>query len=257
MTIDFDRKPLAALGLLATASAAGALASSALANPPGRVAAFRNLPDWTGIWVADVGAADAGGQYKDLALFTLVMGHPPYNAKWEADFQARIRAAQTRTLKSCAIDFPSLMQYPQPFELTVTPEETLMTAADGAERHIYTDGRAHTPVDILIPSHMGDSIGRWEGPILVVDTIARRAGPLLFGSPVSFSASAHFLERIRQTGPDSLEDLITIEDPGAFTRPWRLTFTYRRATFVDRLVPYECDDDRIRIVDGKGEIAPP
>jgi hypothetical protein len=37
-------------------------------------------------------------------------------------------------------------------------------------RIIYLDGRPHSDPDIVVPSFNGESIGRWEGNTLVVDT---------------------------------------------------------------------------------------
>jgi hypothetical protein len=37
-------------------------------------------------------------------------------------------------------------------------------------RIIYTDGRQHSDPDVVVPSWNGESIGRWEGDTLVVDT---------------------------------------------------------------------------------------
>ena len=234
-----------------------ALEPAALANPPKRVAAFKRLPDWTGIWLSDAEHPDAGGQYVDVTPFTLAFGKPPYKAEWAERLQARRKLEMQGEAKGCDMAFPTVMQSPQPFELTVTPEETLLTAGDFAIRHIYTDGRKHPPEDELDPSRMGDSVGRWEGEVLVVDTVGQRGGPAGFG-PLSYSEALHVTERIRKTGRNTLEDQIVIEDPVAFTQPWRLTLTYSRATFLKSLPAYECDrNDRIQIIDGKGRIAPP
>ncbi|MGZ3272970.1 MAG: hypothetical protein ACXU8Z_04355 [Caulobacteraceae bacterium] len=238
-----------------------ALEPAALANPAKRVEAFRRLPDWSGLWISTAEKPNLAGQYDDISVFTLGFGHPPYNPTWEARYQAIVNSGPASAhpvgeSKSCDMDFPAVMQYPQPFQLTVTPEETLLTVGDGAIRHIYTDRRRHPPADELTPSRMGDSIGHWEGDVLVVDTIGRRPGQVLLGV-ISFSEAAHFVERIRKTGRDKMEDQIVIEDPVALTKPWRLTLGFNRVTYLDRIVPYECDaTDRIRIVDGKGEIVP-
>ena len=156
------------------------------------------------------------------------------------------------------IDFPTTMESPQPFNLIVTPEETVFTTGDGTFRHIFTDGRGHPGKDDLWPTITGHSIGHWQGQTLVVDTIARTAGPDRYLGLAAYSAAARFVERIRMTGKDRLEDQMTIDDPAAFTHPWKLTLGFSRITFIDRLDPYYCElDDRTKVVDGKLVILPP
>lgn len=247
---------VALLGWILAGLSPFALTQPARANPPKRAQAFSRLPDWSGIWLENAIVSNPGGDPVNIAGLNLSFGHPPYNAAWEANYQERLKSDAVTAVKSCNMDFPVVMQSPQPFELTVTPEETLLTAGDGAIRHIYTDGRRHPAADDLTPSRMGDSIGHWQGDVLVVDTVGRRAGPVLYGE-ISFSEAAHFSERIRKTGRDSLEDQMLIEDPVALTKPWRVALNYSRVTFIDRLLPYECDQtDRIQITDGKAQIVP-
>jgi hypothetical protein len=240
---------------------AAALASlglpSARSEPttPARAAAFAKLPNWSGEWGPYPLNSTVGGQGGIKML--LILGHPPYKPDWEKAFQARIADRATVMHKSCIIDYPGMMESPQPFEMLVTPEQTLIIAGDGAVRHIYTDGRGHPKPEDLWPTLYGDSIGRWEGGTLVIDTIARKAGPDRFVGLLSFSGEAHFVERIRETAPGILENQMTIEDPVAFTQPWKLTLQYQRLKDIDRIIPYECEEnDRVEIVDGKGVIAP-
>jgi len=248
---------LAAVLLLATPT--GAWADM---NSPARVKAFARLPDWTGIWLSDSEQSDLGGR-TNAKLFRF-MEPPPYNPTWEARYQERLARMRTKstaeapTIRQCIIDFPATMESPQPFEAVVTPEETLFTFGDGTFRHIFTDGRGHPAKDDLWPTVTGHSIGHWEGQTLVVDTIARSPGPDRYLGLAAYSEQARFSERIRMVGKDRLEDEMTIEDPVAFTRPWKITLGFQRITFIDRLDPYYCElDDRTKVENGKLVILPP
>jgi hypothetical protein len=85
----------------------------------------------------------------------------------------------------------------------------------------FADGRPHPKKEDLWPTDLGDSIGHWEGATLVIDTIARKAGPVV-PNTVGFadlSAQAHFTERLTRIDADTLQDDMTIDDPQRFVHP--------------------------------------
>jgi hypothetical protein len=65
-------------------------------------------------------------------------------------------------------------------------------------------------------SMYGDSIGRWEGTTLVVDTI-NFDGRLNYRNT---SDHLHLVERFIRTGSDTLEYEFTVDDPRTWARPW-------------------------------------
>ena len=69
---------------------------------------------------------------------------------------------------------------------------------------------------------MGHSIGRWDGDTLVVDTVGfnDKTWVTLFGHP--HTEQMRVTERFRRRDSSHLEIAITIEDPGAYTRPWTI-----------------------------------
>ena len=236
-----NRRAIAAAAALLAATA---LPAHAAPNSVKQVQAFAKLPDWSGIWLAGSIVEDAGGNLDTKPIKFLQT--PPYNAEWLAAYQKRKASNEKKQTRGCLIDFPITMESPQPFRMLVTPAETVYLSGDGMWREIFTDGRPHPPKDKLWPTVTGHSIGHWEGETLVVDTVARLPGEVRFVGAAAFSDQAHFKERIRMTGQDSMEDQMTIEDPVAFTRPWVLTLHYSRVTFIDRLDPYYCElDERI------------
>jgi hypothetical protein len=209
----------------------------------------------------------SSGQFTRPALW----GKPPYNAEWQERARASlpddVSAAPSTdlppTVKVCEPSgFPMSMEQPVAdllFELLVTPEQTLLVTTDGAIRHIYTDGRTHPAADELWPTPEGHSIGRWEGDTLIVETIARKEGPV---GPVPEAASlgerARFTERLRRLDADTLQNEMTIEDPERFSRPWQLVIRYKRVKEVNRMIPVNChENDRNPVVDGQLLIAPP
>jgi hypothetical protein len=232
-----------------------------------RVRKFAQLPDWTGYWdtawlqsVTNPAGRNADVSFQATAKLVRLLDHPPYNAEWEVKYQAALRnaGAVAENRKLCDWrDFPLTMEAPTTFQIAITPEETLMVFHFGALRHIFTDGRGHPAKDDVWPTRMGHSIGRWENDTLVIDTIARTAGPAFVGPSAELSEQAHFTERLRLVDKDTLENRMTIVDPLRFTKPWELTIRYRRAVGLDRLIDWDCDGDRHPVVDGKLAVAPP
>jgi hypothetical protein len=234
-----------------------------------RARVFASLPNWTGIWEAEAwtqrtAAGRPAGGMTEVRAKSQLMGHPPYNAAWEAWYQAGMKnldalRATEATRKICSFGFPMGMESPSLFQVVLTPEEALFVFVTQDVRHVYTDGRPHAPQDELWPTRMGDSIGHWEGQTLVIETIARLATtPIAMASPMSkVSEKAKFTERIRMVSRDVLENEMTIDDPVAFTRPWTVKIRYHRASDLVRMTNHDCtENDRNPVVDGKLSVSP-
>lgn len=76
-------------------------------------------------------------------------------------------------------------------------------------------GRPHNPS--VLRDYYGDSVARWEGNTLVVDTTN-------FQKDVTFRQSTgetlHTIERFTRTAPNRVEWTITVDDPQTWTKPW-------------------------------------
>ena len=80
---------------------------------------------------------------------------------------------------------------------------------------------------------MGDSIGRWEGDTLVVETTNLRADEALRGGPaigrLYVAAGARVVERFTRTARDEIRYEFTVEDPQVYARPWRAEMAFHPA----------------------------
>jgi hypothetical protein len=95
-------------------------------------------------------------------------------------------------------------------------------------RVIHMDRRTHLPSSVRL--WLGDSIGRWEGDTLVVDT-ANFNGQFWFALGGDFATDAlTMVERFRLSDANTLQWEATLTDPKAFTRPWTWQWNepYRR-----------------------------
>ena len=95
-------------------------------------------------------------------------------------------------------------------------------------------GGQHLPQNIR--RWNGDSIGRWEGDTLVVDTTKFTAKTQFQGS----SENLHVVERITRTGPKTLLYRFTIEDPTTWDRAW--TGEYPWVATDEMLYEYACHE---------------
>jgi hypothetical protein len=82
-------------------------------------------------------------------------------------------------------------------------------------RIIPLDGRPHFPPSVR--QWLGDARGHWEGDTLVVDTTN-------FTNMTKFRGAdenLHLTERFTRIAADTILYEFTMDDPTAFTRPWK------------------------------------
>ena len=107
-------------------------------------------------------------------------------------------------------------------------------------RVIYLDGRQH-PKD-LTPSYYGHSIGHWEGDTLVVDTVGFNEKFWMERQGAPHTDRLHLIERFTRTDSLNMKIEITIDDPGAYTRPWTTGFFIKWTPGMESM-EYICQDN--------------
>ena len=116
----------------------------------------------------------------------------------------------------------------------------ILSERDVTFRQIFTDGRP-LPKDPS-PSFNGYSTGRWEGDVLVVETIGFRDEIWLDRKGSPLTSAARMTERFRRTNFGNLEISVTIDDPKAYTRPWTVKLHQVLVPDTD-LLEYYCQDN--------------
>lgn len=85
-------------------------------------------------------------------------------------------------------------------------------------RTIYMDGRTHP--SSLEPSYYGHSIGWWDADTLVVDTTGFNEGFWFDRDGLPHTERLRTLERFTRVDSLTMRYELTVEDAGAYTRPW-------------------------------------
>jgi hypothetical protein len=108
-------------------------------------------------------------------------------------------------------------------------------------RVIHLDGRPHLPSRMRL--WLGDSIGRWEGRTLVVDTTNFDDGSGYYGDAggnFGWDRNLHLIERFSLFDADTLLYQFEIDDPTAFTQPWKGELTMARSS--DNIYEFACHE---------------
>jgi hypothetical protein len=133
-------------------------------------------------------------------------------------------------------------QAPYPWRIVQTPTHIFLLFEGNIHsyRQIFMDGRKH-PVD-PDPTWYGHSVGRWEGQTLVVDSVGFNDKFWFDFKGHPHTEQLHIVERYTRTKPDTLVNQITIDDPGAYTKPFTVTFTATRKP-GEELIEYICNEN--------------
>jgi hypothetical protein len=207
-------------------------------------------PDLSGVWWggADVGAARGRGARGGGRGGARGTPPPTFMSLYKPE-----TAAKAKTLGDK--DDPTLRCVPTAFgtlnvslwdvgavgQIVATPKMVVMlTETYHGFRLIPTDGRAHR--DDQPPVYRGDSVGRWDGDVFVVDTknFTDNTWMSAEGRVSPHSDQLHIVERYRRVDANTLEIEATVEDPEVLTGPW----TAPKQTLVlapfDRILSLNC-----------------
>ncbi len=219
-----------------------------------------SAPDFSGLWTRtwkDAGTFDAPPSGQGPIMIDPAHPRVPRNGQtanpnpnvtsdpWVADLSNPILTPATRAKLKAISDaelagvphlemqamclppgVPGILNLRDYVQIVQTPEEVLILySRDHWARHIHMNvPHSKNPK----PSWFGESVGRYEGDTLVVDTIAMndKTHSDRFGTP--HSDRIRVVERYTLV-PDRtrLNVLFTVDDPGAFTMKWSGRADYR------------------------------
>jgi hypothetical protein len=144
---------------------------------------------------------------------------------------------------------PSFFNAPG-FEIVDVPELKrifiLNIAGPHSWRVVYMDGRPHPSGQNLRPTFLGHSIGHWDGDTLVIDTVGFNEKQWIAGAYPT-TRRLHLTERFSRPNLKTLNYEATIDDPGAYTKPWSLQWSINQKTSSSwiaggEMFEYICED---------------
>jgi hypothetical protein len=228
--------------------AAAALVATVVSTPLAAQSAAP--PDLSGAW-----APYRGGRGADPKLAappaTEILLKGDYKKSWDARRAAEAEANKkgeplaTPAVECVPYGFPRMMSVAlYPIEIIQSAnarQVTIVTEAFSEVRRVYM-GEKQQPIDEVPPGYYGNSVGRWEGDTLVIDTVGIKESIVAYQN-MPHSSQMRITERMRLVAPDYLHDQITIEDPVALEKPVTYTLAYRRLPNY-KMVEFVCENNR-------------
>ncbi|MGE3843651.1 MAG: hypothetical protein AB7I50_18930 [Vicinamibacterales bacterium] len=222
------------------AQPAGAAAGTQ-AGSSSRPAPIRRLPDGrpdiSGFFQTDAGGANWGFE-PHSEPFTpggrgVLVDPPdkklPYQPWAQAERADRIRPERgydDPTAHCFVAGVPRSLYVPAPFHILQTPTHVVFLHERMAWRTVRLNDQSHLPDTIRL--WQGDSIGRWEGDTLVVETKNLNGKTWLneVGDIVSHAETV--VERFTPVDADTINYEATVTDPVVYTRPWTIAMPIKR-----------------------------
>jgi hypothetical protein len=194
-------------------------------------AKIKDATDLTGVWMID---------HFQPALFPKGTT-PPFTPWAEEQFKKADTKVNDPNLACLPHGIPRIMFVPLPMEIFQVPDKVLMYQEAGNQLRQIHMNREH--LKDLDPTYNGDSIGKWDGNTLVVDTVGFNAITWLDHVGLPHTEALHVVERIRRVDHNTLIDDFTIEDPKAYTKKWTASQTYSLKPGWE-IAEYVCDNNK-------------
>jgi hypothetical protein len=150
------------------------------------------------------------------------------------------------------VGMPALMYAGPGIDVTDGQTEVaIITQINASARHIYLARSEHPDANTFDPTTNGDSIGKWVGNKLIVDTTGFETRGLVSIPGGGYrTATSHLIESFELVdGGKYLEVVSTWTDPKTFVKPHTYLTRYSRAPVDYRTEDWNCvpaDNDRLK-----------
>jgi hypothetical protein len=128
-------------------------------------------------------------------------------------------------------------------KVTQTPHVITILYEDLTYRQVFLDGR-DLPRDPT-PSFIGYSVGRWEGDTLVVESTGFNERTWLDFGGHPHTEALRITEKLQRRSVGTIDFQVTLEDKGAYGRPWTVPVSVTLAPDTD-LLEYVCSENESR-----------
>jgi hypothetical protein len=136
---------------------------------------------------------------------------------------------------------------PNPFQIIQSRKYVVFLLEVNNWFHVVpVDGRDH-PKDAN-PTWFGNSVGRWDGDTLVVDTTGFNGWTRLDTVGHPHSDALRLVQTFRRTDDTHMAYTVTVDDPKIYTRPWKNERTLTR--LKGDLIEYSCEENNKDLREG-------
>jgi hypothetical protein len=204
-------------------------------------------PDLTGIWTGDPPKArNPGDGLKAGELSMQPWAQKLFGERNTGDF-----SAQDPSANCLPPGVPRINSVPSPFKIFQEPNVVVILYEEfGQFRQIFLDGRPL--VKDPNPQWYGYSQGKWDGDTLAVESTGFNGKVWLDQVGHPSTQSLHVTERFHRRDLGHMDITTTIDDPGAYTKPW--TYTQPATLMVDtELIEYICNENNDAVTHLKGK----
>ena len=211
----------------------------------------RSTPDLSGVWFPDPDPNGKPGGLEQIVFpryfVNVTADYQPgavvLQPEADATFKKRLASeGKDQPAAYCKPDgAPAINSAPLPFKIVQTPKLVMILYESNTDfRQIFLDGRK--PVEDPLPRWMGYSTGRWDCDTLVVDTVGFVDHLWLDAMGHPNTSQLHVVERFRRPDAGHLTIETTIDDPGAYVKPFTYTQPLTLQTDSD-LLEYYCTEN--------------